>query len=241
MNIRSICQSAIITFLWCVARAYASGEPAADSSVEPLALACEIDGLTSTKMSSHVRVTPGPPIEVREGYVIKTFNRGDDSGNIVVFLEKGPIEPETARITKICLNKKDHASQTTIPGTIEFLSHLGKPLNIRFHLDKKNNDDGYLAQTTWKSPARMSLGVSDAAIGEQQPPKPSVGQLPGCLPPSKIKGGGKHADLSFDFGQCLTQGQGDIRYAYNLFFDRHNLDGSVTPYSLDPQIINHGH
>jgi hypothetical protein len=227
---------------------FISSAPAAKAanprvSADVLTLSCQEAGLNvqdRTPMANQVSFTPGPPIKVREGYVIDVFYFNDDTGALVGILEKGPESVETAHIKTICLNKKLHNPPSGVEGEIEITAHFGEPLNIRFHLNKKAGT-GYLGRTSWKVPPRDSVGMTGPYKKGQAQDLPTSGVYPSCLDPKLVNVTGKHKeDLSFDFDNCLAPSTDDVIYVYDLYLQRKKDDGTEETYSVDPQIINHG-
>jgi hypothetical protein len=214
-------------------------------SAEVLALSCLEAGLSARDRStaaSRIQFARGPDIRVGDGYVINVYFFNDDTGNLVGILEKGTESAETAHIKTICLNKNPHPPKSGNEGEFEFTSHLGKKLNILFHLNKKAGDNGYLGHTSWRSPASDSTSMTGPYTSGQTPVKPVSGQYPACLDPKTIKVSGTHNEnLSFDFDKCLAPGTGDLTYVYNLYLVRTKNDLSTETYTIDPQLINHGH
>ena len=176
----------------------------------------------------------------REKREVRVFrlkpNRSPDN-RIVGVIERGPeTDVEIPQLTAICLNEVPHPSTSKKSGEIEFKSGKGKTTMMRFHLNKKSGDPGYLKYTSWKTTGNDSVWM----IGPFQPnvahDPPGPKDWPSCMTSKAVTLTG--ADISFDFSGCTNAGSSDELYEYALHMDQTSGSASVD-IGIDPQIINH--
>jgi hypothetical protein len=155
---------------------------------------------------------------------------------ILVIIERGPeADVEIPRVTAVCLNEVPHPSTTGKSADIEFNSRKNETISMRFHLNKKKNNPGYLQYTNWKKTGDESIWmVGPFAPGASHDP-PGPKDWPSCMPKNVTLAG---ATISFDFSGCANPGSGDLQYEYALHMDQTSGNATVD-IGIDPMIINH--
>jgi hypothetical protein len=148
-------------------------------------------------------------------------------------------DAEIPRINVICItNKVQHPNE---PGKIEFTTHKGETVSIRFHLDSG------LGHTNWNTATvGGQLLANDSIWMTDHPSKPpSAGDWPTCLgglSGKVVKYDSQLHDISFDMcsnGAGAGGADADYEYALHMQQKDSGTGGASVDVGIDPRIINH--
>jgi len=156
---------------------------------------------------------------------------------ILSIVERGPDhDVEIPRVTAVCINEVPRPSASGKPGEIEFKTGKTETTSMRFHLNKKKGDPGYLKYTNWKPTGNDSIWMLGPFAPNATHDPPARKDWPSCMLPKDVKLNG--ANISFDFSGCTNAGSNDEQYEYALHMDQ--VSGNATvDVEIDPMIINH--